>query len=100
MVQPAATEKRLKLDLKSMKENLDDRTIENFGWLDTRIQVADALTKHMDVTNMMQYFRDGLYPYWHDDTNDTQYRSEKYTTKQEELRGLLARGELPSVYGD
>ena len=100
MVEPAATEKRLKLDLKSMKENLDERTIDSFAWLDTRIQVADALTKHMDVTNMMQYFREGNYPYWHDDTKDSQYRNEKYTPKQEELRGLLALGQINNIYGD
>ena len=100
MVEPAATEKRLKLDLKSMKENLDDGTIDNFSWLDTRIQVADALTKHMDVTSMMRYFREGNYPYWYDDSNDTQHRSEKYTPEQKELRGLLALGQINNIYGD
>ena len=100
MVEPSATEKRLKLDLISLKENLDSKTIDTFTWLDTRIQVADGLTKHMDVTNMMRYFREGWYPYWHDDTNDKQYSNEKYTSAQQELRGLLALGQIANVYGD
>ena len=48
MIEPTATEKRLRLDLYSLKENLNNKTIEAMKWVDTRIQIADALTKSMD----------------------------------------------------
>ena len=83
-----------------MKENLDNGTLDAFTWLDTRIQVAAALTKHMDVTGMMKYFRDGQFPYWYDDSNDIQHSNEKYTPEQEKLRTFLALGQIADVYGD
>ena len=100
MVEPKATEKRLRLDLTSMKENLDNGTLSAFTWLDTRIQVADALTKHMDVSSMMEYFHYGHFPYWFDDSNDNQQCSEKYTSNQEKLRALMAFEQIKDVYGD
>ena len=100
MVEPKATEKRLRLDLTSMKENLDNGTLSAFTWLDTRIQVADVLTKHMDVRSMMKYLRYGHFPYWFDDSNDNQQCSEKYTSNQVKLRALMAFEQIKDVYGD
>ena len=102
MVIPKSTEKRLRLDLQSMKENLDDGTISAFNHISTRIQVADALTKRMDVNTtmkMMKYFTDGQFPYYYDDGNDSQHCNETYTQKQLILQTLMENGGLKDVYG-
>ena len=46
---PSVTEKRLKIDLVGMKENLDNGDIASFNWGDTRIMLADCLTKLMST---------------------------------------------------
>merc|ERR1739848_493563 len=43
------TEKRLKIDLIGMQENLENGDIASFNWGDTRIMVADYLTKLMST---------------------------------------------------
>jgi hypothetical protein len=46
---PSVTEKRLKIDLVGMKQNLDNGDIASFNWGDTRIMLADCLTKLMST---------------------------------------------------
>ena len=46
---PSVTEKRLKIDLICMKENIDNGDIKTFNWGDTRIMLADCLTKLMST---------------------------------------------------
>ena len=49
---PSVTEKRLKIDLVGMKENLDNGDITTFNWGDTRIMFADCLTKFMSTDEL------------------------------------------------
>ena len=46
---PSVTGKRLKIDLVGMKENLDNGDITTCNWGDTRIMLADCLTKLMST---------------------------------------------------
>ena len=90
-IQPTATEKRLKLDLLSMKENLEHGILNSLTWLDTKIQVADALTKHMDTQSMMQCFTDGVYPFYLENVDDRATYT-KFTDAQKRLRDYIHLG--------
>ena len=59
-ISPSATEKRLELDLLSIKENIEQLGLK-ITWIDTKLQVADPLTKRMDTMNMMTVLMKGIY---------------------------------------
>merc|ERR1712078_715975 len=59
-ISPSATEKRLELDLLSIKENIEQLGLK-ITWIDTKLQIADPLTKRMDTMNMMTVLMKGIY---------------------------------------
>ena len=59
-ISPSATEKRLELDLLSIKENIEQLGLK-ITWIDTKLQIADSLTKRMDTMNMMTVLMKGIY---------------------------------------
>ena len=59
-ISPSATEKRLELDLLSIKENIEQLGLK-ITWIDTKLQVADPLTKRMDTVHMMTVSMKGIY---------------------------------------
>ena len=59
-ISPSATEKRLELDLLSIKENIEQLGLQ-ITWIDTKLQIADPLTKRMDTMSMMIVLMKGIY---------------------------------------
>jgi len=52
-IDPESTEKRLKLDLLSLKEDIESGELEELEWVPTDIMYADTLTKHMDAIDIL-----------------------------------------------
>ena len=98
-IEPACTEKRLKLDLLALKENLESGAINSLRWLDTHIQVADPLTKHMDTTKMMQTFASGTFPHVLAESEAPPRSIEKLSDNQRTLLAFCMHRLLPDVYG-
>ena len=51
-IAPRALEKRLEMDLISLKEVLSEGLIACITWIPTALQLADALTKNMNTTQL------------------------------------------------
>ena len=57
---PKTTEKRLKIDLIAMRDMLNDKTIRDIVWTDTRIMLADCMTKNMQTDMLEDTIRTGM----------------------------------------
>lgn len=58
------SDKRLRLEISSIKELIQARQIKTVGWLDTKCQLADCLTKKgASAFNLLKAISDGV---WHD----------------------------------
>ena len=63
MLQPEASEKRLKLDLLGLRENLENKVITRMLWIPTQCQIADALTKRMRGDVILSGMYNNTWPY-------------------------------------
>ena len=59
-IAPTATEKRLEIDLRTLKESIDSGELA-VEWIDTHHQLADTLTKQMDPSALMFALETGWY---------------------------------------
>ncbi len=64
------TEKRLALDLMTLKEHLTNGDISRITWIDTRNQVADPLTKEFTQKSVLdESIETGIWPIDYDGPN-------------------------------
>ena len=102
-VEPEATEKRLKIDLQIFREAVDHGLVEPLKWVDTRIQMSDPLTKHMDTEKMMEVISlTAMYPHYLPPDAPDHYKvvhdksEHKHSKEQEEVLLMAA---LEKFYG-
>ena len=88
-IDPKVTEKRLKLDLTGIRDNLITKAMESFRWIDTRIMLADCLTKDMLTDDLEEAFRTNRYPVVYRGTGSKK-RTESRTPAQILLCALVA----------
>ena len=93
---PSATEERLELDLRTLKEAIDSGELQ-VEWIDTHHQLADALTKQMDASALTYALETGWF-ILRDDVSHMS-REETMTAAQSRLQSFLDLNVLPDVYG-
>ena len=95
-IAPTATEKRLEIDLRTLKESIDsgELAVER---IDTHHQLADALTKQMDPSALIYALETG----WYILRDEATYisKEETMTAAQHSLQTFLDLNVLPDVYG-
>ena len=78
MIDPHVTEKRLKLDIVGLHDavcgdsdatSAEPTRIDDILWTDTRIMLADPLTKEMETSEMQGWFQTGWLPIAYDGPN-------------------------------
>ena len=95
-IAPTATEKRLEIDLRTLKESIDSGELA-VEWIDTHHQLADALTKQMDPSALIYALETG----WYILRDEATYicKEETMTAAQRRLQTFLDLSVLPDVYG-
>ena len=86
------------MDLISLKEVLSEGLIACITWIPTALQLADALTKNMDTTQICDAAKYGIFVTKADETAHP--TTEKLTDTQHRLKAMLALlGHALDVYG-
>ena len=57
---PNSQKKRLRKDLRAIKEGLDVGDIDSFNWIPTHLQLGDPLTKSMDARVLVEAIVEGV----------------------------------------
>ena len=97
-IAPRALEKRLEMDLISLKEVLSEGLIACITWIPTALQIADALTKNMDTSQLCDAAEYGIFVTKADETAHP--TTHKLTETQHRLKAMLCLiGDQLDVYG-
>ena len=97
-IAPRALEKRLEMDLISLKEVLSEGLIACITWIPTALQLADALTKNMDTSQLCDAAEYGIFVTKADETAHP--TTDKLTETQHRLKAMLCLiGDQLDVYG-